>query len=43
MASAARAIDRPQSSSMLRPPTVTASDSGLSRAPLHSAQATSRM
>ncbi len=36
-------MDRLQSSKMLRPPTVTAKDSGLSRAPLHVGQGTSRM
>ena len=38
-----RAMDRSHSSEMLRPPTVTASDSGLSRAPPHAGHGTSRM
>ena len=43
MASTARTTDRAHSSAMFIPPTVTASDSGLRRAPLQVGQATSRM
>ena len=43
MASTALVIERLHSSKMLMPPTVTARDSGLSRAPPQAGQATSRM
>ncbi len=36
-------MDRPVSSAMLRPPTVTASDSGRRRIPLHARHGISRM
>jgi len=41
--SADLAMDRSHTSWMLRPPTVTPNDSGLSRAPPQSEQGTSRM
>ncbi len=43
MAAVASRIDMSHNSKMLRPSTVTASDSGFSRAPLHAGQGTSRM